>query len=125
MLNFTAMRLPAVFSLSIAIPGEKGRAIVRAFEAGNDKDGRTTLTVEVRLNGKVIFPQGVLICGLPLSGRASIDGKEAKSLVLSLVGMKPGDTDEEFFAHYSAEQLAFVSKFGDYFEMEARYRYGE
>lgn len=52
-----------------------------------------------------------------------LDGIEAKEGVLSLVAMKPGDTDEEYFADYTEEQLAFAKEYGEALSCEREARY--
>lgn len=71
----------------------------------------TRINVAVRQNGKVIFPLGSLYCGIP--GHRSIDGKEGKELVGSLVAMKPGDTDSDYFDSYTPEQLEWAKENGE------------
>lgn len=70
----------------------------------------------------VIFAKGDTYCGLA-SGHCT-DGPEAKELVLSLIAMKPGDTDSDYFADYTPEQLEFVNSYGEELSMIAEERYG-
>lgn len=53
----------------------------------------------------------------------SVDGKEARELVLSLFGMKPGDTDSDYFAGWTKEQLAFASAWADTLSCEREARF--
>ena len=53
------------------------------------------------------------------------DGNDAMRAAITAVAMKPGDTDEEFFADYTPEALAFVSEHGESMAMVAYDRYGE
>lgn len=100
--------------------GNDPMIIIRAFDdAGWDHAGRVKLRVEVRQGGKVIFPKGALYC----AGHFLSDGIEAKELVLSLVGMRPGDTDCEYFADYTPEQLAWAREYGESIAWEADLRY--
>lgn len=69
------------------------------------------------------FKRGDTWCGLP-SGRCT-DSKEAKALVLSLLAMRPGDADQDYFADYTPEQLAFAASYSDDITCERMYRYGE
>ena len=83
------------------------------------------LEVEVRHEGKVIFPRGQLYCGAAALGeRDAQDSDVAKELVMSLVGMKPGDTDRDYFADYTAEQLAWAEAHGEAINLE-RMRLGK
>lgn len=84
-----------------------------------DSAGRIRLTCEVRHGGKVVFPKGQLTCAL----HGTSDGIKAKELIMSLVAMRPGDTDADYFAGYTPEQLAWVTEHGEALgaEREARY----
>ena len=94
--------------------------VIRAFdELGWDSAGRIKLTVEVRHGGKVIFPRGFLTCAV----HGTSDGIAARELVCSLVGMRPGDTDEDYFAGYSADQLAWAKAYGEHVSMIREGRY--
>jgi hypothetical protein len=86
---------------------------------GWDSAGRVKLTVEVKHGQDVIFPVGQLCCAL----HGSSDGMAAKELVMSLVAMKPGDTDRDYFADYTPEQLAWATEHGEALDMEREARY--
>lgn len=64
---------------------------------------------ELRQGGKVIFARGDTWCAMP----GCIDGIEAKELVTSCFTIKPGDTDPEYFASYTPDQLAWVTRNGE------------
>lgn len=94
--------------------------IIRAFDdLGWDDAGRVKLTVEVRHGGKVIFPRGKLTCAL----HGSSDGLKARELVLSLVAMRPEDTDADYFADYTPEQLEWAETYGELIGAERETRY--
>ncbi len=69
----------------------------------------------------MVFPRGALYCGVA-SGH-TIDGIDARELVMSLVSMKPGDTDSEYFESYTPDQLAWAEKHGEALSIEREYRY--
>lgn len=48
-----------------------------------------------------------------------IDDDEAVGQVLSWLTLKPGDTDEEFFADYTDDQLFFAEEHGESLELDA------
>lgn len=73
--------------------------------------GHCRIDVEVWHAGVCVFPRGATYCAVPRG--TTIDGVDAKELVLSLVAMKPGDTDDEYFEHYTPEQLAFAEAYGE------------
>ncbi len=79
--------------------------------------------VHKRKQRTVIFAKGDTYCGLPC-GKCT-DSDDAKELVLSLLAMKPGDTDEDYFASYTPEQLEFATSYGDELSLVALDRYGE
>lgn len=53
------------------------------------------------------------------------DSNEVKSLVTSLVSIKPGDTDSGYFSNYTPEQLAFCQSYGEEIECLRYTEYGE
>ena len=110
-----------LFELRVKPHRDRPVIIVRAWEGGFRHPNRTRLDVEVRQDGAVIFPRGSLWCGIP--SHQSIDGIDAKELVLSLVGMKPGDTDRDYFDSYTADQLAWAEEFGEALSCEREARY--
>jgi hypothetical protein len=99
-----------------------GNVYITVWEGSyNHHSGRTRLDVEVRQNRKVIFPRGVLYCSP--SPCHSVDGTDARELVSSLVAMKPGDTDQEYFSEYSPEQLAWAEANGEDLTLLSQDRY--
>jgi len=94
--------------------------VIKAFDdLGWDSAGRVKLSCEVSHGGKVIFRRGQLYCAV----HGASDGIEARELIMSLVAMKPGDTDEDYFSDYSPEQLEWVSKYGESLGCERESRY--
>jgi hypothetical protein len=111
-----------LFTLRVKCFVHEPMVIIRAY----DKPcfGRAwAIDVEVRQGGKVIFPRGQLHCASAVSTSESQDGNAAKELVLSLVAMKLGDTDPDYFADYSLEQLDWAASYGDALNMEREIRY--
>src|SRR5580693_4288120 len=84
---------------------------IHAFDGGFQAPNHNRIDVEVRMGGKTVFPRGATYCGLTQG--FSVDGIHAKELVLSLIAMKPGDTDNEYFASYTPEQIEFAETFGE------------
>ena len=112
-----------LFALRVSVRRDEPPVMIYAFDA-NHTDPRTghhRIDVEVRHAGRVIFPRGATWCAV--NRWTSIDGIDAKELVLSLVAMKPGDTDDECFAHYTADQLAFAEQYGEELSSEREFRY--
>lgn len=105
-----------LFTLRVCVFASEPLVVVNAFEGRDAGRGRVggshnRIDVEVRQGGHVLFPRGQLYCGLPTF--KPIDGPDARELVLSLVAMKPGDTDRDYFEHYTPEQLAWAERHGD------------
>lgn len=82
--------------------------------------GHSPIDVELRQGDKVIFPRGATYYGLP-AGHTT-DGEMSRANAMSTLAMKPGDTDEDYFATYTPEQLEWVSRNGEYLSMLATER---
>ena len=80
-------------------------------------------TVNSKRSRRVIFERGDTYCAV--NRWTAIDSDDAKQLVCSLLGMKPGDTDDEYFASYTPDQLAFAEQYGETIDMYALDRFGE
>lgn len=116
--------LPPLGSFVVCTPRYQTRMVViHAFDANDtDSTGHSRINVEVRLNGKTIIHKGCTTwCGV--SAGTSLDGIAAKELVLSLVAMKPGDTDEDYFGNYTPVQLDFAETYSDDLTMARLARY--
>jgi hypothetical protein len=85
----------------------------------SDSAGRVRLTCEVKHGSEVIFERGKLTCGL----HPASDSVAAKELVMSLVAMRPGDTDRDYFADYTDSQLAWAKQHGEELSAERERRY--
>lgn len=55
----------------------------------------------------------------------SIDGRESVAGLMTFLTLRPGDTDPEYFADYTPQQLAYCSEHADALGAHARYRFGE
>jgi hypothetical protein len=109
-----------LFTLRVSIDPWKPLVVILAFESMAPvpwHNSHTRIDVEVRQGGKVIFPRGVLYCGIP-NGQ-STDDVFAKEYVLSLVS----ETDSAYFKGYTPEQLAFANTYGDELGMIREWRY--
>jgi hypothetical protein len=112
-----------LFTLRIPVRTEESNpvsmVVIHAFDGGFQAPNHNRIDVEVRMNGKVIFPRGATWCGIP----GCIDGNEAKELVLATVAMKPGDTDSDYFKDYAQDQLDFANTYGEELGMIRECRY--
>lgn len=89
-----------------------------------DTHGR--IDVEVKHGRAVIFPRGQLHCKVAKMAGHSSDGIAAKELVLSLVAMHPsagGGEGDDYYADYTAEQLAWCEEHGEALGVEREARY--
>lgn len=103
---------------------KRALVIVKAFDRPAPQDnrmGHSWIDIEVRHEGRVIFPRGSLYCAV--NAWTSTDGVAARELVLSTVGMRPDDADREYFASYTPEQLAWAEEFGEAISCEREVRY--
>lgn len=102
----------------------KHRVSIRAWE--NNKyfgTNHTQLDLELKCDGKVIFPRGSMWIGVP--GHQAIDSWQAKEQATSTFCYKPGDTDADFFKDYTPEQLDFVNSLGEELLLEKMSRWEE
>ena len=100
---------------------DKRQIVIHAFEGPPSYGTHTRIDVEVRHGGAVIFPRGTLYCGIP--GGTCTDGIAARKVVMSLVAMRPGDTDDEYFADYTPAQRDWAEEHGEALSCEAQSRY--
>jgi hypothetical protein len=49
-----------------------------------------------------------------VSPMTAIDSDEALRSVITFLSLRPGDTDEEYFADYTDEQMSFAESHGEY-----------
>lgn len=101
--------------------------VVTAYGTGFDERGAQKYVLEVKVDGRVLFPATgpvVLLWGAFSPGWAC-DCAEAKHHALHHLALAPGDTDAEAFAQYSPAQLAFVQRYGDALKLIAEDRYGD
>ena len=98
---------------------------IYAYDANHTdpRSGHMRIDVEVWLGPECVFPRGQLYCAV--NRWTAIDSDAAKELVLSLVAMKLGDTDRDYFRGYTAEQLGWAEEYGDEINMVKYDRFGE
>ena len=110
-----------LFEQRIRLGGKLCR--IFAFDANHTdrQTGHMRIDVEVWHGADCIFPRGATHCAV--NQWTSIDGVGARELVLSLVAMKPGDTDSDYFDAYTPEQLAFADAYGEEIGMVREWRY--
>lgn len=75
----------------------------------SDWRGQPFVRYKFRHKGKLIF-KGEDFSGSPMH---SIDGDASVCAILWFLSMRPGDTDREYFDHYTARQLAWCIAYGE------------
>lgn len=131
-MSATRCAMDRLFTLRVGLTGSHS-VTIHAYD-GNHTDpqyGHQRIDVRVvhcwteagKRKREVVFERGDTWCAV--NRWASLDGDAAKELVLSLVAMKPGDTDSDYFAGYTHKQLAFVTAYGEDMDMARYSRFGE
>jgi hypothetical protein len=109
------------FLFELRVRTSEGMVVIEAYEVEYMQPNHTKVTVVVKLKGKEIFKFGDTWCGIP--SHHSLDGSYAKETVLHLISIKPGDTDPDYFKHYTEEQKDFADSLGEELFMAGQYRY--
>lgn len=116
--------LNRAFTLRVRLRTDEPMIIIHAYDGPHvHPAGRSRLDLEVRQGGRTIFARGDLWITIP--GFWATDGAKAKEAALSCVAMRPGDTDPDYFAHYSDEQLDWARANGEALSCEGENRYGD
>jgi hypothetical protein len=116
-----------IFTLRYSLD-DGSRLTIDAYDTGvMDNRGTTRITIRavhhIGKDRRVIWRPGETWCH-PGPGDCD-DSDKAKELVTSLVTIRPGDTDADYFEGYSPEQLEFCERYGEVLQMIAWERYGE
>lgn len=85
--------------------------------------GRTKIYYQLSVDGRVLFPGDGSFYGGVGMGHTD-DGPESKENAVAFFCLKPGDTDADFFADYTPEQLAWVTANGEELSMLKEERWG-
>lgn len=117
-----------LFELRVKPWATEPTIVIRTYDANENAPGcwgaaGARINIEVRQGGCTIFPRGTLWINTPRAGTWSLDGDEAREAVLSCVEMRPGDTDEKYFANYTAEQRAWAAHNGEALSCAREWRY--
>lgn len=94
----------------VRLDSPSGRYLLETWEAVNGGLDSGRYRIGYRLadpNGRVIF-EGEEFRPSPCH---AIDSDESLRSLLGFLTLKPGDTDREYFASYTAEQIAFATSF--------------
>jgi hypothetical protein len=79
------------------------------------------LTMRAGRTSTVLFEGEDFSCS-PLH---AIDADQTVGALLGFLTLRPGDTDQEYFANYTAAQLAYCDQYAEALDCEARARFGE
>jgi hypothetical protein len=105
---------------------QTGRFRLDIYDTGRrDWRGQSKLAYEFRDSDRLIF-QGEDFAGSPLH---TDDSAQTVATLLSFLSLRPGDTDREYFASYTPEQLEWAQASGEELswlatELEERTRLG-
>lgn len=117
------------YLFTLRIPGQyQGEPMItiHAWERpAGDTGTHWGLEFEVRQGGRVVFPRGSLWGAVSHVAGQSVDGPWARELAIGCAAMKPGDTDSDYFADYTPEQLEWAGANGEYLSIVAEERYPE
>lgn len=91
-----------------------------------DWRGQTYIGYELRMYGDSSFA-GVLFEGEDFAGSPchADDSDATVRALLSFLTLRPGDTDESYFAGYTPHQLAWADTYAEALAMEASARFGD
>jgi hypothetical protein len=94
-------------------------AMIRAYE--RDTSSHTALYVRLYVQttvggeyAEITGPDGAPYSYCAVPSFESVDGDEAANLAISCVAIRPGDTDSDYFADYTEDQLAFCEAHGEH-----------
>lgn len=101
---------------------ERPRFVLTTWDTGRtDARGQTVIAYRLKISGhsKALF-EGDGFAGSPLHAD---DSDAACRSILGFLTLRPGDTDAEYFADYTPEQLDFVSEHAEALAMECERRF--
>lgn len=115
---------------TLRVNTSQGLVVINAFNGHHTgRMGHQRIDIEVtlgkKINGKflkeTIFARGDTCCAV--NSYTAIDSYGAKELVMGAVGIKPGDTDDEYFDTYTPVQLKFAEELGEEIDCARQDRY--
>jgi hypothetical protein len=114
---------PADYLFTLRFELSSGPVTITAWDGDHTdpQTGHRRIDAELQQGGKIVFARGATYCAVARGTK--LDKTDARELVGSLFAMKPGDTDEEYFEPYTAEQLAWASANGEELSCEVQARF--
>jgi hypothetical protein len=93
---------------------------LRTWDSGRcDGYGKPILAYEFTMNGEVVFEGEDFACFYAVDSDAALAG------LMGFLTLRPGDTDPDYFAGYSPEQLAFAREHAEALQMECLEIFGD
>lgn len=105
------------------IPGGGPVFVLTTWLIGRGEYGRYKLAYRLSMsssNGSDV----VLFEGEDYSCAVAPDSNEAVEGLMGFLTLKPGDTDEDYFAKYTPEQLDYCRRYAEALSCEVQARYG-
>jgi hypothetical protein len=104
------------------IPGGGPMFVLTTWNAGR-RDGRSTVAYRLSLGGPGFGPDRILFEGQDFTTPG--DPASNEEGLMGFLTLRPGDTDPDYFAAYTPEQLEYCSKWAEALSCEVQARYGE
>ena len=82
-------------------------------------DHRTVVGYELKMSGKVLFSGEDFYPSLS----ESIDGDAAVASLMTFLTLRPGDTDSDYFANYTADQMSYAETHAESLSCEVLNRF--
>ena len=86
-----------------------------------DEFGKYRLGYRLKMDCNVLF-EGEDFCCSPMH---AVDSDESVASLLGFLTLRPGDTDSEYFADYTPDQLDYCSQHAESLAFEVISRFGE
>jgi len=89
-----------------------------------DRYGKQRLAYELSMHQgrKTVLFKGHNLYASPV---CALDSDATMRSIMSILTLRPGDTDKEFFADYTPEQLAFCARHAEQLSFEVWVRFGD
>jgi hypothetical protein len=86
-----------------------------------DSYGKSCLGYRLTARGQVVFEGEDFYC----PGGVAIDSDSCVASLMGFLTLKPGDTDSDYFAAYTEEQMAYCDSHAESLAMAVYDRFGE
>jgi hypothetical protein len=89
----------------------------------HDEAGRWAICYRLVSNGQTIFE--CLDAHTAAYAHCAVDSDDAVKSVMGWLTLRPGDTDEDYFAGYTPDQISFCESHAEMLSCEVMTRFGE